>query len=563
MRCAAALALALLLSPALAHAAWQPGGNRIDNGGGFAAIASGPSRVIVVWVRSNGSGGIEMRAQAWTPDGDIEAGWPSEGVLVSEAPGGNVPTYPLVCEDGAGGAFVGWSTGYSPNQIFHVQHVAATGSVAAGWPADGLQIPVSSDYTTMPVLVSDGAGGVLAGWSEFVLAYPSYEGRARVHRIGADGAPTAGWPAGGLVIPSAYDVGVLGGGSHVFVGTGESNSESHQPFVRVRRLDGNASPDPGWPQDGALLLGQYATRLKLLPDAQGGVFADWIVPIICVGPCGPYRLAARVRGDGTPDEGWMPARDATSITPDGTGGVLLGRQPSGRPGAVRVDASGAPMPGWAPEGNAAMTEQVWAWLVAVAGDGEGGAFVAWSDDRSGANQLYASRLDPEGRLAAGWPVTGSVVSKRGSEHDLQLVSLSAGVAVAVWAEWSLTGDTGYLTALRPGEPGPIADLRPVPGPVGFGVMQVRPNPARGQIVAIVELPGDEPARIDLVDAAGRVRESQHFDLPWAQSLAPWSGQLQAKGAVRFNRNRELSPGVYWLRVTQGARRSAKKLVVLE
>jgi hypothetical protein len=33
--------------------------------------------------------------------------------------------------------------------------------------------------------------------------------------------------------------------------------------------------------------------------------------------------------------------------------------------------------------------------------------------------------------------------------------------------------------------------------------------------------------------------------------------------VRFNQNRELAPGVYWLCVTQGAKRSVKKIVVLE
>jgi hypothetical protein len=564
MRRAAALALAVLLFPALAQAAWQPGGNPIGSGGGFTAIASGSSRAIVVWVRQNGSSGVEVRAQAWAADGDIEAGWPADGVLVSRAPGQDAYTYPVICDDGAGGAFVCWTAGNSPSQSIYVQSVSATGSVAAGWPADGLRFAVSSDYASGLVIAPDGAGGVLAGWGEYDYSYPSYDTRARILRIGADAAPVAGWPAGGHVIPGARDVGLLGIGSHVFVGTTEFNSESNQPFIRVRRLDGNAAPDPGWPQDGALLLQQYAAQLKLYPDTQGGVFADWIVPVVCVLPCGPYRLAARVRGDGTPDDGWIPARYAPSIAPDGTGGVLLSRQPNGHPGLVRVDAGGSPMPGWAPEGNAAMTEQTWIWELEVTGDGQGGAFVAWSDARSGASQLYASRLDAQGRLAAGWPATGSVVSKRGSEHDLHLVSLDTGVAVAVWAEGYSPGVTGYLTALRPGEPGPIADLRPVPGPVGFGVVQIRPNPARGPIVAIVELPNDGHARVDLIDAAGRVRESQDFDFPSARPLPPEAQQLQqARGAVHFNRSRDLSPGVYWLRVTQGARRSAKKLVVLE
>jgi hypothetical protein len=50
---------------------------------------------------------------------------------------------------------------------------------------------------------------------------------------------------------------------------------------------------------------------------------------------------------------------------------------------------------------------------------------------------------------------------------------------------------------------------------------VRPNPARGLIVAVVELPDEGPARIDLVDVTGQVRESQGFHFtPFAQQAGP-------------------------------------------
>ena len=395
---------------------------------------------------------------------------------------------------------------------------------------------------------------MFVGWGEYLYSYPGYETRVRIHRIGADGAPVAGWPAGGHLVPGAYDVGLLGGADHVFVSTGELNRDTYESFVRVQRLDRAAAPDPGWPQAGALLTkARFATQLRLFPDGQGGVFADWFVPLVCVELCPPLRLAARVRGDGARDEGWDPPRDATSIAVDGTGGMLLGRrEATGRPSVLRVDAVGAPMPGWAPDGNPAMTEAVEPWGLQVTGDGEGGAFVAWRDGRSGELRLYASRLDAAGRLADGWPATASFVGTRREESLVGLVSLQGGVALALWTEWTFPAYTGYLTALRPGEPGPIADLRPVPDPVGFGVVAARPNPANGPIVAIVELKAEGPARVDLVDAAGRVRESQDFSFPW-----------QARGAVRFNQSRTLPAGVYWLNVTQGARRASRKLVVLE
>ena len=212
------------------------------------------------------------------------------------------------------------------------------------------------------------------------------------------------------------------------------------------------------------------------------------------------------------------------------------------------------MPGWARGGNAAMTEVVYFNAVHVADDGEGGAFVAWSDWRTGRYRLYASRLDAQGRLADGWPATGTFVDadRGGSVYEDRLVSLGGGVAIALWSEWAPQGVSGYLAALRPGEPGPIADLGPVEAEVGFGVVHVRPNPARGPIVAIIELPSADAARVDLLDAAGRVLESQDFAFLW-----------RARGAVRFNQARQHPPGVYWIRVTQGPRSATKKAVVIE
>ncbi|MGH7730144.1 MAG: T9SS type A sorting domain-containing protein [Candidatus Eiseniibacteriota bacterium] len=549
-----ALVLAVLLSPSLALAAWQPGGNRIGDGEGFVATASN-GRVVVAWHRKATSDRYEVRLQAWTADGDIAAGWPAAGVLVGDRPGANL--WPAICEDGSGGAFVLWVNELGPDRSFYLQHVSATGSPSPGWAPEGLRLGPASVYSGLPVAAHDGAGGVLVGWSEYY-----YDGRAhtsvRILRIDAGGVPAAGWPMEGHVIPDSYEVGLaVDGEQHVFVSTGEYSAQGGAGRLRVRRLGADAAPDPGWPQTGALLTDAVAPiQMKLFPDGGGGVFTGWMEAVICVGfcPVGPGASATRILGDGTRDEGWIPAFRAYSAAPDETGGMLLGLVSGGRPAVVRLDAAGGPMPGWAPGGTAAMTEIVAPHDVTVAGDGEGGAFVTWSDWRTGEYQIYASRLDAAGRLADGWPTTGSFVDadRGGFLYGHSLVSLGGGVAISLWNEWTPDGLVGYLTALRPGEPGPIAGLGPVPVEVGFGVTQVRPNPARGPIVAIVELPNEGPARIDLVDAAGRVLESQDFSFQW-----------QALGAVHFNQSRALAPGVYWLRVTQGLRRAAKKVVVLE
>ena len=559
-----ALALAILLTPALAQAEWLPGGNRIDGGGGFVAVASGPGRVVVAWVRQAGPGNTEVRAQAWTADGELPSGWPSAGVLVSDLPGTN--HRPAIYEDGAGGVFVAWVNERGTDRSYYLQHVSATGSLAAGWAAEGLRLDSVSDYASALVAAHDGAGGVLVGSVEHRWDSPP-SSRALIQRIDAAGRRAAEWPVGGYSIANAYDLGLaVDGEHHVFVSTAEVDPvEGRLGGLRVQRLDGSAVPDPGWPQMGALLpYPGSPAGILLFPDGTGGVFANWGEGLICLECDTPLISVARVLSDGTEDDGWIPRPGANSIAPDGMGGMLLGRVIGGRPGALRLDAGGAVMPGWAPAGNAATTEVVEVTPLVTA-DGEGGAFVSWVDYRTDEGQLYASRLDAQGRLADGWPATGSVVGTRGnSVVHVQLVSVGAGVAVALWEEWAPEGFTGYLLALRPGEPGPIARLRPVSIEVGFGVVHVRPNPARGPIVAIVELPSLGPARIELVDAAGRMRESQDFffQMPPISPLA-YTTPSQARGAVYFNQARTLPPGVYWIRVTQGLRRASSQVVVLE
>ncbi len=99
----------------------------------------------------------------------------------------------------------------------------------------------------------------------------------------------------------------------------------------------------------------------------------------------------------------------------------------------------------------------------------------------------------------------------------------------------------------------IPPLPPLPSdslPRGFGILAVRPCPARGPFAVEFSLVHRSPASIDVFDLAGRCRVS--IPLP-----APGSGPQRA----RIARSRELEPGVYWVRLTQGNLRSARRAVV--
>src|SRR5436309_4535986 len=102
---AALLVPAMTLATANAMGSWQPGGNAIGRGIGFQLAASGPDRAIVAWIAFVADS-EQIRAQTWTADGELVAGWPTEGVLVASL-GQDFGGFTFA-GDGAGGAFIAW-----------------------------------------------------------------------------------------------------------------------------------------------------------------------------------------------------------------------------------------------------------------------------------------------------------------------------------------------------------------------------------------------------------------------------------------------------------------------
>jgi hypothetical protein len=87
-----------------------------------------------------------------------------------------------------------------------------------------------------------------------------------------------------------------------------------------------------------------------------------------------------------------------------------------------------------------------------------------------------------------------------------------------------------------------------PHATAFSLSAPRPNPARGAVALDVTLPDDSPARVELLDVAGRVARAQ---------------LVQGAGAhaVSFGDLATLAPGLYFARaVTRGAT-STTRLVV--
>ncbi|MBI5711682.1 MAG: hypothetical protein HZC42_15470 [Candidatus Eisenbacteria bacterium] len=66
-----------------------------------------------------------------------------------------------------------------------------------------------------------------------------------------------------------------------------------------------------------------------------------------------------------------------------------------------------------------------------------------------------------------------------------------------------------------------------------------------------DLPGVEPARLDVYDVMGRRMNHLDFAVP-----APGARKIQAGAGAR------LVPGVYWVALSQAARKPSRRMVVV-
>ena len=134
---------------------------------------------------------------------------PGTGTLVASAqdPSGHLIAIP----DGADGAFVLSHTSNSFTSLsVHAHHVSADGAIAPGWPAGGALVCTSGNVTfgcydqrvNELSACPDGAGGLFVAWGDapYLNGSAAQGVTGRIVRLGADGAPAPGWPAGGLAV---------------------------------------------------------------------------------------------------------------------------------------------------------------------------------------------------------------------------------------------------------------------------------------------------------------------------------------------------------------------------
>ena len=260
--------------------------------------------------------------------------------------------------------------------------------------------------------------------------------------------------------------------------------------------------------------------------------------IICTAPESQYRPALCSDDVGGAIVAWFDYRDASG--PPWNLDIYAQR--------IIVDGSVA----WPLNGVAVCAAPDAQRNVDLAADGQGGAFLAWEDNRlgTGREDIYAQRLDAAGQPA--WDVHGRAVCTAVGNQERPDVVVGAGGMIAAWPD---DRDVLYEADVYCDR---VAD-DPTAAPelsVTALAIAVTGSPEGGLSTVSFTLPRTAATTVEVFDVRGRrvrVLSAARIHAAGTYQL-PWNHRDQS--------GRPATSGVYLVRVTAGGEAAVARVVVI-
>lgn len=454
------IVLAIWPSLSTGQAAWAPGGVPICSSpcvaDGLHIAAAPDGGAFILWR------GITLSNFIWRPfvqrigpDGSVPAGWPVNGVQIGRDSTG-LRNF-SIAGDGLGNVYLAWAT-ISGSDVY-LQRLTSTGTVSAGWPADGLLICGAPGVQDVPALIADSAGAFVV-WEDSRTFYDIYG-----TRILADGSRAPGWPVDGLPICTAPGEqwgprAASDGAGGFFASWGLDRRTVPDDFYVVRfGPEGNLAP--GWQVNGnRYVVGSRNKHTEsLAADGTGGLFISWNECVPSTSTCDVFLL--RIASDGQIAPGW-PARGvpisaspgshgASKITLDGFGGVIMSWDTGGDIYGQRVHPDGTLFPGWPVGGRFVGGES----NGGVAADGRGGAYFSY-ERYFFLHEVHVQHLDGTSGVMPGWE-GGIPVLPGALQTEPVIVADGSGGAIVAWEDGRVL-NSGAIYAQKYVFDGPTATL---------------------------------------------------------------------------------------------------------
>jgi hypothetical protein len=324
---------------------------------------------------------------------------------------------------------------------------------AAQWSPDpnvGNPVVVASDIQSPAIAVPDGAGGTIVVWkyARFDAGTFSFLYSARAQRLDAVGNPM--WAAGGVALAdeTLHALSTLFAPPMAAVADGAGGAivawrdiRNDTGDIYAQRISGAGTLS--WGPTGIALAAAPGNQLRpnVIADGSGGAIFTWQDPRGIDTDVYAQRVnaagAAQWTANGLPVCAVAGDQLQPALVTDGAGGAVLAWSDT-RSGvqqifAQRVSGAGALL--WLPADGVLLTatQPGLKGRPALASDGAAGAIVAWEDARNAAdNDLYAQRLDAAGTPL--WTASGVQVAAADNVTTPGVVSDGAAGAVVVWTD---------------------------------------------------------------------------------------------------------------------------------
>jgi hypothetical protein len=313
---------------------------------------------------------------------------------------------PSICSDGEGGAIITWedTRNGSTNSDIYTQRVNASGTEM--WGSNGIILCDAVKNQTVPKIVSDGMGGAFITWSDDRVA----SSRIYAQRINALGILQ--WGATGMLICAAGSdpaanprIAATSMGEAIITWT-HGASGTWDVYAQKVNLDTTL-----WTTNGVSICNEIRTQWKpeIVADGLGGAIISWQDSRrISFNEDDVYAQKINTNGIVEWSQNGIPVCTQPGnssvqqrITSDGDGGAVIAweDQRNGNTDIFvqRVNIGGSTM--WTPNGVAVSTAQYSQIGVTLIGDGHGGAILAWMDYRRVTYlDIYGQGIDSTGTL---------------------------------------------------------------------------------------------------------------------------------------------------------------------
>jgi hypothetical protein len=335
-------------------------------------ISDGDGGAILVWRDFRSGSDYDIYAQRVVRGG--EPIWNPNGVSVCDQD--SMQFSPAIVSDGSGGAIIAWVDYRSLDPSLYVQHLDPDG--IAQWAPNGFLV-ANAPGIEQPVLVSDGAGGAIAVWTD------ERSGDVEIYASKITAALGFPWGPNGLFVIDLPGVQSMtsatsDGAGGVYVAVDDFGGSDLDVYAQW--INHNATMNFG--NNGMVIstAGNDQTESVIVADGLGGAIIAWRTGMSGISD---DIFAQRIDKSGTLK--WFSAARACEDTTN-----------QSRP--------------------------------AIATDGSHGAVITWEDSRGGDSDIYAQRVSVTGYLR--WLVPGlwdngvPVCKASGYQFDPQISASSEG-----------------------------------------------------------------------------------------------------------------------------------------